>query len=164
MFKTTVTYKDFNDKQHTEDLYFHIMTPELADLNFNAEFDDDMGVYIREAMTSGNMRKIYVLFKLLIVNSYGRRSEDGSKFTKNQEWTEEFLNSRAYEEFFVKLIEDAKFAESFWKGIMPERLLEQSAEIEAETKKKPIDMSKDELLVLIQEKLGEKKAANEVTS
>lgn len=165
MFKTTVTYKDFNDKVHVEDLYFHMMAPEFADLEFNTDFGDTkMSDYIREAMASGDGRKVYTFFKLMIVNSYGRRSEDGSEFIKREEFTEKFLNSRAYEEFFMWLVTDPKNAEKFWNGILPERIAEQAAELEAANagKKNLKDMSKEELLELMQKRLAEKAPANAV--
>lgn len=157
MFKNTVTYKDFNDRQHTEDLYFHILAPEFADLQFNPDFGNDMGTYIKEAMRSGDGAKIYVFFKLMIVNSYGRRSEDGSRFHKKPEWTEEFLNSNAYEAFFMWLVENPQNAEQFWNGIVPQAMLEKVAELEKEQetagKKKLGELSKEELVAMIQQKV-----------
>ncbi len=150
MFKTTVTYKDFNNVTHTEELYFHMMAPEFADLQFDPTVDGDFGAYIRNALKSGEGKKIYTFFKLLIVSSYGRRSEDGSEFIKRPEFTEKFLNTRAYEEFFMWLILDPSNAAQFWNGIMPEALADKVAEIEAkqsgEGKPKKIqDMTREEL-------------------
>ena len=42
MFQHTVTYKDFNDVEHVEKLNFHIMSPEIADLEFNPIFEGSM--------------------------------------------------------------------------------------------------------------------------
>lgn len=165
MFKTQVTYNDFNDKTRTEELYFHIMAPELADLQFNPDLGGDLSSFVKTAMASGDMRKVYTFFKLLIVNSYGRRSEDGSEFIKKPEYTEQFLNSRAYEEFFMKLIGDHKFAENFWSGIMPEKVLEKISELEQQNegspKKSPKDMTKEELVALLQKKIDEKGSTTE---
>lgn len=164
LFSHRVTYKDFNDKQHTEDIYFHMLAPEWADLEFNPDFGGSMSDYIRNAMRSGDGAKVYTFFKLMIVNSYGRRSEDGSKFSKKAEWTEDFLNSLAYEEFFMWLVENPKNAEKFWHGIVPQRMIDKAQEIEGRAKKDLKDLSKEELLELMRAKLEEKAPTNEVTA
>jgi hypothetical protein len=73
------------------------------------------------------------------------------------------MQTRAYEEFFLWLVLDPKNAEKFWLGIMPERLAQQAEEMEkASTGKKSLaEMSKEELVALMQAKLQEKAPANE---
>lgn len=169
MFKHTVTYNDFNGVQHVEDLYFHIMVPEFADLQFNPNFDGDMAEYIKEAMRSDEAQKVYTFFKLMIVNSYGRRVENGAEFYKKSEWTERFLNSLAYEEFFIWLIVDPNNGADFFNALVPPRMVEMIAAAEekkpAEEKlKKPQDMTKEELLALMQQRLADKTPANEVAA
>lgn len=163
MFQYTVAYKDYNGVEHVEKLNFHIMSPEIADLEFNPIFEGSMAEYIRTAMASGEGQKVYTFFKMMIVNSYGRRSEDGSRFIKKAEYTEDFLNSPAYERFFEWLTldsPDGKNAEQFWLGIMPERITKDSSEIEAEAakagKKKIADMSREELVELMQQRVAAK--------
>lgn len=172
MFVKEITYKDFNDKPHTEKLHFHMMAPEMADLEFNTVFETGpdgkggLGDYVREAMNSGDGRKVYTFFKMMIVNAYGLRSEDGSRFSKKPEFTEAFLNSRAYEEFFMWLVGDPKNAEAFWLGIMPERLAEIADQLENDSEGKPKkhikDMSREELLDLMQKRLDEKREPAQV--
>jgi hypothetical protein len=136
VFKHNVTYIDFNGTPHNEDLYFHFMVPELADFEFNLTFDDGKGGgslsdYIKDGFGSGDGRKVHTVFKLLVANSYGRRSEDGSKFSKNAEWTEEFFNSPAWEQFFLWLTDtpDGKNGQTFFNGIFPEAMQAQVEEM-----------------------------------
>jgi len=154
MFDKVVKYKDFNGVEHTEKLYFHIMTPELADLEFNLEFEGSMAQFVMDAMRSEDKRKLFIFFKMIVVNSYGRRSEDGSEFIKRPEFTEKFLNSPAWEAFFEWLLLDdpsGKNAEQFWLKVMPERITKDGeAVIEGEAKKLGIekaikDLSHEEL-------------------
>lgn len=160
MFKHHVTYRDFNNKPHNEDLYFHMMAPELADLEFNTTFDGSLSTYIKDAMTSGEGLKIYTFFKMLVVNSYGRRSEDGADFIKRPEFTEKFLNSPAWEQFFLWLTDDPNNAELYWNGIFPEALKNKVNELEAArtSSKRLQDMSKEELVELMQKRVAEQKA------
>lgn len=160
MFKHPVVYIDFNNKPHNEDLYFHMMVPEFADLEFNPTFEGSLSDYVREAMRSGEGQKIYTIFKLLVVNSYGRRSEDGSRFTKKAEWTEEFLNSPAWEQFFLWLTdkEDGSNAQLFWDGIFPEALRDRAEKVleqeKAAPKKSIAEMSREEILELLEKQQG----------
>lgn len=131
MFKHSVVYTDFNGTPHNEDLYFHMMVPELADFEFNMSFDTSLSDYIKEGFGSNDGRKVHTVFKLLVVNSYGRRSEDGSKFSKKPEWTQEFLESPAWEQFFLWLTDtpDGKNGQAFFNGIFPEAMQAQVEEM-----------------------------------
>lgn len=151
MFSRTVTYNNFNEVEVQEDLYFNMLVPEFADLEFNPTFEGSLSDYIKTAMENGDGQKVYTFFKLMIVNSYGRRTADGSEFHKKAEWTEKFLNSRAYEEFFLWLVGDPKNAEKFWHGIVPQKLIDKVEELEANSSKKKLkDLSREELLALWQ--------------
>lgn len=167
MFKTSVTYDDFNDESHTEDLYFHMSRPDILDLQFNPMVGGDLAEWIREGMRKGEGQKLWTTLKLLVVNSYGRRSSDGANFTKKAEFTEEFLNSPAFDAFFQWLLldsPDGTHAEQFYTGIMPKGFAEQMADLEAQqetaqavvpaspVKKKITDMSREELEAAFREK------------
>lgn len=160
MFRHPVTYIDFNGKPHNEDLYFNMMAPEMADLEFNPTFDGSLASYVKDAMTSGEGQKIYTFFKMMVVNSYGRRSEDGADFIKKPEFTEKFLNSPAWEQFFLWLTDDPKNAETYWNGIFPEALKDKLDAIEASQPggKKLQDMTREELVELMQKRVAAQKA------
>lgn len=152
MFSREIVYNDFNGNEHTEKFYFHLSTPDMMDIQFNPEVDGDMGEFVRKGMQSGEGQKLWIIFKLLVVNSYGRRSEDGARFTKKAEFTEEFLNSPAFEKFFEWLLldsPDGKNAKLFWEGVVPERIRNEAAELEVQNsqsgKKKLTEMSREEL-------------------
>lgn len=152
MFSKDVKYVDFNNVEHVEKLHFHMMVPEFADLEFNPTFEgSSLSEWIREGMSSGNGQKVYTVFKLLIANSYGRRSADGSEFEKRADWTEKFFNSLAYEEFFVWLVSDPKNGEAFWEGIVPSKINQLIPDNTdgAKPKKKLTDMTKDELFAAV---------------
>ncbi len=162
MFKHRIIWDDFNGQTHQEDFYFNMLVPEFADLEFHPEFGGSFSEYIRQGMKSGEGQKIYMIFKLLVVHSYGRRSEDGQYFRKNTEWTNDFLESPAWEQFFLWLTDETKGhsnAGSFWEGVFPEALKQQAAALEeANTEKKDIsEMSREEL-----ERLVNKVRANKV--
>lgn len=156
MFKHTVTYVDFNNNPHVEDLYFHMLVPEFADLEFNPMFETSLSDWIKSNMSAGEGRKVHTVFKLLVANSYGRRSEDGSRFNKNAQWTEDFLNSPAWEQFFLWLTdsEDGSHGQAFFNGIVPESLRGKlDAELASSPAKKSLnEMSREELEAAFLEK------------
>lgn len=129
MFKIPVVYKDYNDKPHNEDLYFHMMLPEWVDLQFNPVVGNDFGKFVTDAMSSGDGWRVYAVFKILVQNSYGRRTEDGAGFVKNPEFTESFFQSPAWEQAFLWFTEKDKTgvnanSQAFWTGIVPPSFLE----------------------------------------
>lgn len=162
MFHFKATYKDFNGDEHTEDLYFHLTSPEMLDLQFNPQVDGDLDKFIESGIRSGEGRKLWIIFKLLIVNSYGRRSDDGARFVKKPEFTEEFINSPQFEKFFEWLLldsPDGKHGKEFYNAIMPERLKGELSALEAEkgpdTRKRLDQMSREELEKAYLQRVGQ---------
>lgn len=161
MHKFACTWIDFNGKPHNEDIYFHLMVPEIADLQFNPMVGSDFSEFIKEGMRTGDGAKIYTIFKLLVINSYGRRSDDGEEFHKKPEWTEQFLNSPRWEQFFLYLTDpkdSAKNGAAFFNDIFPEYLMKQVEELEGINKQtggpkaKTLDeMNAAELKALVEE-------------
>lgn len=125
MIKTTVSYENFDGETVTEDLYFHLNKAELLELEVSApsgSFADDL----QKITTSGNVRDILDVFKMLIIASYGKRSEDGKRFLKTKEIREEFEGSEAYSEILFKLLSDEKEAIAFFQNLLPKSLLKEA--------------------------------------
>lgn len=145
MYERKVRFKDFNGNDHVETLYFHLFGPDIAELGFDPvfrfKFKRGFGAYIDEIGRSGGQAKIFALYKLLVVSSYGRRSEDGDRIFKKTEFTTDFLSSQPYEEFIAWLLNDTKNAEEFWNGIVPEWLAKRFVS----TNRQLLDLSTDEL-------------------
>lgn len=53
------------------------------------------------------------------MRSYGVPSPDGRKFMKSKEITEDFLQTEAYNNFFMELVTDAGKAADFIQDILP---------------------------------------------
>ena len=51
--------------------------------------------------------------------AYGQKSADGRRFVKSEELTQEFLQTEAYSELFIKLLTDENAASDFINGIIP---------------------------------------------
>ena len=115
MLKKTMTYLNFNGDQVTEDLYFNLTTAEIVKLE--ADLGGDVKKFADNLLISNNLTDIITFVQTIILNSYGEKSQDGSKFLKNARIREEFECSMAYAELFEELMTDPKKAEAFAAGI-----------------------------------------------
>jgi hypothetical protein len=118
VFKKQIKYKDFVGQERVDDLYFHMFAPDITELGFDPTIKKGFVGCVDEIARSGGNGKIIALYKLLIVSSYGRRSETGDRILKMPEFTLEFLSSQPYEEFFNWLLDDPKNAELFWNSLV----------------------------------------------
>jgi hypothetical protein len=170
MHKVTVPYTDWfdDDKSKTETFYFNINAFELAEIA--AEFDDDLGEYMRRSFgKDGNYKDGFKVLKLLFIKAYGRRQEsvDGSgrmRFVKDPRWIMELLPSPEFEAFYLKLTDDTEFAVSFWNGIVSKELLERSKKIAAADDIKKVDTGTTDNLseLSLEEQLRVLKARNDL--
>lgn len=129
MYKETITYTDFNDNERTEDFFFHLSKRALIELNLSHE--GGLEKKIEKIVKENDAYGIMELFKELIIKSYGVKSEDGKKFNQSQEVVDDFVQSPAYDELFMKLTTDENAAQKFFNGIIPKDLAKQLEEAQA---------------------------------
>jgi hypothetical protein len=124
LLKKTITYKDFNDEEVSEDFYFHLSRAELVELEMSHR--GGLSVSLERIIASEDNKSIINEFKNIILSSYGKRSDDGKRFTKNQELRDEFASTEAYSTLFMELVTDVNAATEFINGIMPAGLVEET--------------------------------------
>ena len=120
MIKQTITYTDFNDVERTEDFWFHLDKADLLELQ--ALRKGGMKAYLEDIVAADDNEKILETFKMFILRSIGKRSEDGRQFIRNDEIRDEFRQTNAYSEFLFSLAGDADAGATFINGIMPANL------------------------------------------
>ena len=123
MIKKTLTWKDFNEVTHTEEFYFHLMENEIVELELSKK--GGLGSYLQTMVQSDDRSEIIAAFKTIISGAYGKRSDDGSRFDKDPQWTNEFVSSLAYNALFMELVTSEEKAIEFILGIMPKDLSDQ---------------------------------------
>lgn len=179
MHRVTVPYKDWfdDDKPKLETMFFNINAFELAEIA--AEFDDDLGEYMRRAFgKDGTYKDGFRVLRLLFIKGYGRRQKgtdgDGNeriRFVKNPAWIMELLPSPEFEAFYLKLTDHTEFAVSFWNGLVSPDLLERAKKFQEAGDVKKVDTGTDTSLAelpiedqikVLQARLAEKTPANEV--
>lgn len=118
MLKKTITYEDYNGETQTEVVYFNLSKPELVELTIDGSFEKR----IRAMIDAKDAVGVIAELKKIINMSYGVKSEDGKRFIKNPQQTEEFSQTAAYEALFMELALDADKAADFIIKIMPKDL------------------------------------------
>lgn len=127
MLKKTITYENFNGETVSEDFYFHLSKAELVELEMSHQ--GGLSEALKRIVAAEDSKSIVTEFKNIIMSSYGKRSDDGRRFIKNQALREEFESTEAYSALFMELVTDTDAAINFINGIVPAGLAEEAAEV-----------------------------------
>lgn len=122
MIKKVISYLDYDGNQRKDTLMFDISESELLKLELKTP--GGTRNKLQRIIEENDTAKIVEYFDDFIKLSYGRKSDDGKRFVKNEEILNEFLQSPAYNALFMELISDADKAAAFINGIIPKELAE----------------------------------------
>lgn len=117
MYKKSITYTDYDGVERTEDFYFNLSKAEVAEMNLSTK--GGLDVYIKRIIAAKDVPEVAALFKDIIVKSYGVKSDDGKRFIKTKELTDEFLQTEAYSDLYWELCTNDEAASEFVNGILP---------------------------------------------
>ena len=117
MLKKTITYIDYDGVERTEDFYFNLSKAELTDMQLSTE--GGLLTIIKKIVNEKNTPELIRLFKKIILAAYGKKSDDGRRFTKNDEIREDFMSTEAYSIIYMELVSDPDKASEFVNGILP---------------------------------------------
>jgi hypothetical protein len=129
MYKKVIKYTDFNDVEREETFYFNLSKVELTRMSFRhgGAFQD----FLQNLIDTKDATRMYEMFEELVQMSYGVKSDDGRRFIKNQEVLDAFVQTDAYSELLIELLNSADAASEFVTGIMPKDI---SAEVAKQNK------------------------------
>lgn len=117
MLKKTITYKDYNGVERTEDFYFNLTKPEIVRMQGSVKGGYD--VRLRGIANELNGAAIMEFFEDLIFKAYGEKTDDGRRFEKSDAISTAFMQTPAYEALFEELVTDDKAASEFVNAVMP---------------------------------------------
>lgn len=117
MIKKTITYKDYNDVDRTEDFYFNLSKAEVVEMEMSTT--GGLAEMIKRIVATQDQPAIIKIFKDLILKAYGEKSADGKRFIKSEELAIAFSQTEAYSILFMELATDADAAAKFVNGIVP---------------------------------------------
>lgn len=133
MLKKSITYVDYNGEKQTDECYFNLSKAELLELGMSEQggFDN----YIRTLIAEKDNKKIYEMFKNIVLMSYGRKSADGRTFIKKKMvdgqmiyLKDEFEQTEAFTELMMELVSGGDDAMSkFINALIPKEIAEQAA-------------------------------------
>ena len=115
MIKKTITYTDYEGVQHTDEFYFNLSRAELIKMEYSIQ--GGLMKKIEKLSKSVDPTQIMPLFSDIILKSYGVKSDDGKRFIKSKELSEEFSQTEAYSELLVELFSDPDKAGEFIRGL-----------------------------------------------
>ena len=141
MLSKTITYTDFNGRTRTETFEFHLYQHERVKwasdkdglLRYKKDLSDaDLEGIQKAAITDeaeaermlnvllndGTIFTIVNVIEDLVRRSYGQRSEDGRRFVKSKEMTEEFMQTEAYSVLFEELTTNPDAGSAFMNALM----------------------------------------------
>ena len=127
MLKKTIAFTDYDGNQREEDFYFHLNKAELTEMQL--EIDGGLTGMLERIIQKKSGPDIIKTFKMLIIRSYGVKSPDGRKFMKSKEIVEDFLQTEAYNKFFMELVTDSAKAADFLNTIIPDDMQHSPEEI-----------------------------------
>ena len=127
MIKKTITYKDYNQVDRTEDFYFNLSKAEVMEMEMSTS--GGLAEMITRIVAAQDQPAIIKIFKDLILKAYGEKSPDGKRFIKSDELSTAFSQTEAYSQLFMELATDAEAASAFVNGIVPADMAKQDAKL-----------------------------------
>ena len=120
-----IKYTDFNGLEREEEFMFNLTEAEITEMELTT--DGGLSDSIKKIIAAQDTPQIIKVFKMLLLKSYGEKSADGRRFVKSEELSEEFSQTNAYSQSFMKLATDDKAAVAFINSIMPDSMQEKAA-------------------------------------
>lgn len=134
MHKKTVTYKDFDNNERTEDLYFNMTKTEMTE--FALDLPDGISDTVDKDPKSMDVEKaaskitnmlgkkgVFNFIKDLVLKSYGVRKDDGRRFAKTDENGRplyiEFAQTMAFETIMEEFRTNDIAASEFINALIP---------------------------------------------
>lgn len=116
MLTITKTYTDLNGNERTEDFLFHLNEVELEEWDLT---EGGLIQKMKDIIKENDKLKIINIIKDIILKAYGVKSEDGRRFIKSSEITEDFKQSIAFPMIYMDICKDDIAAINFVRGILP---------------------------------------------
>lgn len=140
MYVKKIKFEDFNGKQREQTFLFNLTEAELTEMQLS--HDGGMQEYIQRIVDAQKTSDLVVLFKELILKSYGEKSDDGMSFIKKDpvrgKLADYFEQTAAYNALFTELASDDKAAAEFINGIIPNKVREEAKKQEGHAYPAPI--------------------------
>lgn len=128
MLKKEIKYTNFDGMECVETAYFNLNKLEMAKLYQSEEFKK-YGYLLEKGKKDEHaeldLSSIIEIIELFIAKSYGKKSDDGKRFIKNEQLLTEFKETDAYIEFIEELLTNPESVNEFITCIFPAKVMEE---------------------------------------
>lgn len=119
MLKQDITYQNFNGDEVTESFYFNFTMLEMIEqVEVHA-----VNQKIQRLTETEDGAGAYLLFKGIVLDAYGVKSEDGRLFEKSPALRHQFETSAAISELIISFLTDSEKGIAFIRGVLPQDML-----------------------------------------
>lgn len=132
MIKKSIPYTDYDGNQRTDECYFNLNKAELAEMEVSESGGFDK--FLEKVVESQDTKKIYAIFKEIILMSYGEKTHDGKHFLKKKtidgeviRLRDEFEQTEAFSELIMEMLSNEDAAANFVTGVLPKELADEVA-------------------------------------
>lgn len=128
MLKKSISYVDLNGEKQTDECYFNLSKQELVEMAVSEK--GGFQNYVQMLIDEKDMKKIYSLFKEIVLMSYGQKAPDGRAFIKRKmvdgqmiKLRDEFEQTEAFSELMVELLSGGQESmANFINKLVPQEL------------------------------------------
>lgn len=142
-----IKFNDLDGNPVEETWYFDLSIAEVTKMD--AEFDGDLGEHFNTILKSGDRKALLNAFETIIRWSVGKRSEDGRRLIKTPEVVADFMESKAYDQFFLSLMSSPGKAAAFFNSVIPTEAIKKMAEEAEYTNDQLLEMSDEEFNLVV---------------
>lgn len=132
MLKKTITYKDYDNNERTDTLYFHLNKFEWLELETYTK--GGLIENLENALETNNAKKTIDLLKKIILRAYGEKNPETGEFEKDEDRVIRFSKTEAFSELFYELAYNEEASKAFFMGLIPPE-----ARAEAEKRLKEVE-------------------------
>lgn len=126
MYKKTITYKDYDGRERSEDHYFNLDEGEIMEMEMSVS-----GGYsnmIERVANEQSEPELFKIFKEFVLATYGEKTSDGKYFMKEDEngrpLVRKFLQSRAYSALMMEFMTKTNAFTEFVNKVIPAEMAE----------------------------------------
>lgn len=117
MYVKEMEYTDFNGVARKEKFYFNLTKAEILEMELGKT--GGFTEYIKKIIEAQDTPELMALFKMLLLKSYGVKSDDGRRFIKNDQVREDFEQTQAFSDLYMLLALNDAEASKFINSIVP---------------------------------------------
>lgn len=129
MLKKEFTYTDYDGNAQHEIGYFNMTKAEIAAMQ--VKMDGKYIDYLQDLVAGNHIEKLFNIFRELVLDSYGKKSDDGKLFVKTPELRANFEASIPFSDMLINLISSGDEMSAFVKAILPADMVMSGGEINA---------------------------------